>query len=80
MNANYVIEPEPVFEPDKDQIARDAYGLYCERGRVDGFDREDWLEAEQRLKLAHFHMAPVPRNAALPSPRTRKMSPTDAAR
>ncbi len=32
-------------------IAERAYQLYLERGRVDGFDREDWLRAERELKL-----------------------------
>jgi len=31
-------------------IAERAYGFYLERGRADGFDREDWLRAEQELK------------------------------
>ena len=26
-----------------------AYEKYCLRGRLDGFDRLDWLEAEQEL-------------------------------
>jgi hypothetical protein len=32
-------------------IAERAYQLYLERGRVDGFDREDWLRAEHELKV-----------------------------
>ena len=31
-------------------IARRAYEIYVERGRADGFDREDWLRAERELK------------------------------
>jgi len=31
-------------------IAERAYGFYLERGRADGFDREDWLRAERELK------------------------------
>jgi len=30
-------------------IAERAYQLYLERGRVEGFDREDWLRAEHEL-------------------------------
>jgi hypothetical protein len=30
-------------------IARRAYELYVERGRADGFDREDWRRAEHEL-------------------------------
>jgi Protein of unknown function (DUF2934) len=33
-----------------DDIARRAYGLYVERGRADGFDREDWVRADRELK------------------------------
>jgi hypothetical protein len=31
-------------------IARRAYEMYLERGRIDGFDREDWHRAERELK------------------------------
>ena len=31
----------------QDEIARRAYELYEARGYVDGFDIEDWLQAEQ---------------------------------
>ena len=31
-------------------IAERAYEFYLERGRADGFDREDWLRAEHELK------------------------------
>ncbi len=33
-----------------EDIAKRAYELYLERGRADGFDREDWLRAERELK------------------------------
>lgn len=32
-------------------IARRAYELYCERGREDGHDVEDWLNAERDLRV-----------------------------
>jgi hypothetical protein len=31
-------------------IAARAYEMYLERGASDGFDRDDWLRAEQELK------------------------------
>lgn len=31
----------------RDEIARRAYELYEARGYVDGFDVDDWFEAEQ---------------------------------
>jgi hypothetical protein len=30
-------------------IAEKAYGLYLNRGRIEGHDVEDWTEAEQRV-------------------------------
>jgi len=32
-----------------DEIARRAYELYEARGYVDGFDVDDWLQAEQDI-------------------------------
>lgn len=34
---------------DHDHIAQRAYELYEQRGRQDGLDLEDWLEAEREL-------------------------------
>ena len=31
-------------------IAERAYEIYVARGSADGFDREDWLQAERELK------------------------------
>jgi hypothetical protein len=36
-----------------DDIAARAYQIYLDRGRADGFDREDWLRAECELKAPH---------------------------
>jgi Protein of unknown function (DUF2934) len=33
----------------KDDVAHRAYELFLARGRVDGHDVEDWLEAERQL-------------------------------
>jgi Protein of unknown function (DUF2934) len=33
-----------------DQIRRRAYELYEEKGRIDGHELEDWLQAESELK------------------------------
>jgi len=33
-----------------DNIAERAYSLYIERGRIDGFDLDDWLRAERELR------------------------------
>jgi hypothetical protein len=40
-------------------VAERAYQLYLERGRVDGFDREDWLRAEHELKVPRKKSAVV---------------------
>ena len=34
----------------EDEIARRAYELYLSRGREDGGDLEDWLQAERELQ------------------------------
>jgi hypothetical protein len=35
--------------PLHDEISRRAFELYCERGRTDGQDLEDWLQAEREI-------------------------------
>lgn len=35
-----------------EQIARRAYELFVARGRAEGHDLEDWLQAERELSLA----------------------------
>jgi hypothetical protein len=36
--------------PNHEQIERRAYELYEVRGRVDGQDLDDWLQAERELQ------------------------------
>jgi len=36
-------------EQMRDQIAQRAYQLYEARGRVEGYDVQDWLQAEDEL-------------------------------
>ena len=33
-----------------DEVARRAFELYCARGREDGRDLDDWLQAERELR------------------------------
>ncbi|MBI3622447.1 MAG: DUF2934 domain-containing protein [Nitrospirae bacterium] len=33
----------------RDRIARKAYERYLDRGQLDGYDLDDWLEAEQLI-------------------------------
>ena len=35
--------------PTQDEIAAEAYEIYLARGAQDGYDQEDWFEAERRL-------------------------------
>jgi DUF2934 family protein len=41
-----------LVSPSTGDIARRAYDIYLDRGRIDGFDREDWLRAERELRTA----------------------------
>src|SRR5262245_22000164 len=36
--------------PSRDDVARRAFELYCQRGCEDGHDVQDWLQAEQELR------------------------------
>jgi hypothetical protein len=36
--------------PSRDAVARRAFELYCERGYQDGYDLQDWLQAERELR------------------------------
>ena len=38
------------YEPTLEQIRARAYDFYVQRGRMDGFDLEDWLRAEKELR------------------------------
>jgi len=44
-----IVSPAFIIVSAADIAAR-AYGFYLDRGRADGFDREDWLRAERELK------------------------------
>jgi len=35
------------------EVAREAYHLYRDRGYLDGYDFDDWLEAERRVQRRH---------------------------
>ena len=37
-------------EPTIEEIRARAYKVYVERGQIDGFDLENWLQAEEELK------------------------------
>ena len=45
-------QAEPDHEPAFEQIQVRAYEIYIRRGRTDGFDLDDWLQAEKELKTS----------------------------
>jgi hypothetical protein len=42
--------PAAIYEPTQAEIQERAYYRYVDRGRIDGFDREDWYFAETELR------------------------------
>jgi hypothetical protein len=45
-------QAEPDYQPAFEQIQVRAYEIYIRRGRTDGFDLDDWLQAEKELKTS----------------------------
>jgi hypothetical protein len=45
-------QAEPHDEPTLEQIQVRASEIYIQRGRTDGFDLNDWLQAEKELKTS----------------------------
>ena len=43
-------------EPSEEEIRMRAYRRYLERGGADGWDFDDWLEAEKELKSPVRHV------------------------
>lgn len=60
-----------------EEIARIAYFLFEERGRIEGHDVEDWLAAEAHVCTDHKHagkikdVAPSPKKKRKENPRER---------
>jgi hypothetical protein len=36
-------------KPSREEVERRAYEIYEERGKTEGFDVDDWLQAEREL-------------------------------
>ena len=51
--------PAAIREPTHADIQERAYYRYVDRGRVDGFDREDWRLAETELRGGEQPRRPV---------------------
>ena len=66
--------------PTHQEVAARAYQLYLERGRVEGHEIDDWLQAEYEVmqlpvrKLAELELQTIPRD------KTRKKSIVDLVR
>jgi hypothetical protein len=45
-----VDDASPRYEPAVEEIHVRAYEIYVQQGRIDGFDLEHWLQAEEELK------------------------------
>jgi len=45
-----LVSAEHQLAISKDDVAQRAYELFLARGRADGHDVEDWLEAERQLE------------------------------
>jgi hypothetical protein len=43
------LDAQSIAGKDKTNIEALAYTLYEQRGREDGYDLDDWLEAERRI-------------------------------
>lgn len=43
-------QADPPYEPTLEEIRARAYEAYIQRGRIDGLDLEDWLQAERELR------------------------------
>lgn len=53
-------EPTILSSPElQEQIRRRAYELHEQRGRVDGFDLDDWLQAESEVTRTKAKSAAV---------------------
>ncbi len=46
-----------VLIPIEQQIQKRAYELYEQRGRTDGHELDDWLQAECEIKATHANAA-----------------------
>lgn len=60
------VKRDTTTEEIRTRIEKLAYELYQQRGRQDGYDRQDWLEAE-RLTLAEPTRARQDRVGRLPT-------------
>lgn len=45
--------------PSPEEIAAEAYEIYLARGARDGYDQDDWFEAERRLTERRSGRPPV---------------------
>jgi hypothetical protein len=48
----------------KDDVAQRAYELFLARGRAEGRDVEDWLEAERQLEVERMALQRMDNNSS----------------
>jgi hypothetical protein len=61
----------PVLIPIEQQIQQRAYELYEQRGRTDGHDWDDWLQAECEIRGTHANATAAELLAVQPEVRWR---------
>src|ERR1039458_10716829 len=53
----HTAKDEPVTQPTRDEVAKQAYAIYTKEGKPQGHAEQNWLEAEAKLKSGdHMHM------------------------
>jgi len=67
-------------QPTREQIAARAYQLYLERGRTDGHDVDDWMQAEYELMQLPVRELAKLEPPAAPRGKTRTRSVIDLVR
>jgi hypothetical protein len=54
-------QPNTPIKLPHDKVAMRAYEKWCKRGRPQGTDMQDWLEAERELQAEYSRMPPSSR-------------------
>ena len=52
-------QAQPHYEPAFEQIQIRAHEIYIQRGRRDGLDLDDWLQAEKKLRTSSHNRSRV---------------------
>jgi hypothetical protein len=52
----------------QEQVRQLAYHFYCERGRTEGHEKEDWLRAEMEIKANKMNVSAGPSKTGIAAP------------